>query len=84
MRTKYECEFCGELFESSLRCRIHESSHFSGVEEQIKYNLIHSHEEYICDYCDNCYYVYWCEQDCKFKDCNFKNKFKDFKLKEIK
>lgn len=83
MRIKYECEFCGELFESSRRCRVHEASHFSGV-EKIKYELIHCNEECICDYCANCYYVYGCERDCKFKDCNYSNGFKDFKLKENK
>ena len=81
MRTKYECEFCGQQFDSSRRCRAHEANHFFGI-EKIKYELIHSQEEDICDYCDNSYYVYGCERDCQHKDCNFSNRFKDFVLKE--
>ena len=48
MKIKYECEVCGELFDSSRRCRVHEASHFSGA-EKIKYELIHTQEEDICD-----------------------------------
>ena len=77
MKIKYECEYCGEQFESLYRCRVHEASHFTGV-KKIKYELINSHEEYICDYCKHSYYVYGCERDCKFNDCTFCNNFKHF------
>ena len=77
MKIKYECEVCGELFDSLRRCRVHEASHFSGA-EKIKYELIHTQEEDICDYCDNSYYVYGCEQDCEYDDCGFRNNYKDF------
>lgn len=77
MKIKYECEVCGELFDSSRRCRVHEASHFS-VAEKIKYGLIHTQEEDICDYCDNSYYVYGCEQDCEHKECSSINNYKDF------
>lgn len=78
MKTIYKCDVCGREFGSSWVCRSHEASHFSGV-ERMKYDLIHDQEEDICDYCDHSYYVYGCEQDCKFKDCCFKNDYKHFR-----
>lgn len=83
MRIKYVCDICGREFGSSFACKFCESSHFYG-EERIKYELIHIKEECICDHCSNCYYVYGCERNCKFKDCNLNNNFKYFKLKENK
>ena len=77
MKIKYECDICGQLFDSSRRCRVHEASHFSGL-EKIKYELIHSQEEDICDYCGNSYYVYGCERDCEHKECSFINNYEDF------
>ena len=77
MTTIYKCDVCGREFESSLVCRSHEASHFTGVERQ-KYDLIHDHEADICDYCKHSYYVYGCEQDCDHKDCSMRNEYKDF------
>lgn len=76
MTTKYICDVCGKEFGSSWVCRSHEAQHFSGV-ERIKYELDWKQEE-LCDYCANSYYVYGCEQDCKFNDCNYDNNHKDF------
>ena len=73
----YRCDICGNEFRNPRECRAHESSHFDGV-DKIKYILMHSQEEYICDYCDHSYYVYGCEQDCEHKDCGFINSYKDF------
>ena len=78
MTNIYRCDICGAEFPSSYSCRMHEASHLTG-EEEIKYMLIHSQEEYLCDYCDNSFYVYGCEEDCNFKDCAVKNNYKYFK-----
>lgn len=77
MKTNYVCEVCGKSFVNSIECRWHESNHYHGV-EKIKYELIHAQEENICDYCKNSYYVYGCEQDCKYSKCSHSNNFKNF------
>lgn len=77
MTNVYRCDICGEEFLSSYECRVHEVSHLDGV-EAIKYELIHSQEEIICDYCEHSYYVYGCEQDCKYRNCRSNNNYKDF------
>ena len=77
MTTIYRCDFCGEEFTNSRTCARHELSHFEGI-EKIKYDLIHAQEEWICDYCENSYYVYGCEQDCQYKYCNASNNYVDF------
>jgi hypothetical protein len=78
MTTKYVCDVCGREFGSPWVCRSHEASHFTGI-ERVKYDLIHDPEEDLCDYCDNSYYVYGCEQDCKFKGCSYNNNYIYFK-----
>ncbi len=78
MTTKYVCDVCGREFGSPWVCRSHEASHFSGI-ERVKYDLVHDPEEDLCDYCDHSYYVYGCEQDCKFKDCAYNNNYQHFK-----
>ena len=77
MTTYYRCDHCGEEFRNARECRTHESSHYDGA-EKIKYNLMYSSEECICDYCEHSFYVYGCEQDCSYEDCRFLNNYKDF------
>lgn len=77
MTTIYKCDKCGAEFRNSRECRQHESSHYEGA-GKIKYDLMYSAEEHICDYCDHSYYVYGCEQDCEYKDCKYSNNYKDF------
>ena len=78
MKIKYECNVCGQQFGSPTECEAHEHTH-SGLDYNlmIKTSLLIKQED-ICDYCDNSYYVYGCEQDCKYDDCGFKNNYKDF------
>ena len=78
MKIKYECNVCGQQFDSPTECEAHEHTH-SGLDYNlmIKTSLLIKQED-ICDYCANSYYVYGCEQDCKNDDCGFKNNYKDF------
>ena len=80
MKIKYECNVCGQQFDSPTECEAHEHTH-----SELDYNLVTKaalllkiKQEDICDYCDNSYYVYGCEQDCEYDDCGFKNNYKDF------
>ena len=77
MTAIYRCDFCGKEFTNSLKCELHEAEHLTNV-EQVKDNLLHLQDEYICDYCDNSYYVYGYMGDCAHKDCDYKNNYKDF------
>lgn len=81
MIIKYECEYCGELFNHEEDCIEHESSHLTGV-EKIKYEVLNkvrwNWNEDICDYCDHSYYVYGCERDCEYKTCCNSNNYKNF------
>lgn len=77
MTTIYKCDFCDETFRNSRECRKHESTHFNGA-ERLKYILLHNNETDICDYCKHVYYVYGCERDCVFEDCNPSNRYKGF------
>lgn len=66
MITKYFCEECGREFQSDIECQRHEAiCHFNITEEKadaiVKYGL-----DKMCDHCENVYYVYGCEQDCKY------------------
>ena len=37
-----------------------------------------------CDFCNNAYYVYGCEFDCKHKmDCQYRNGYKHFDGKDV-
>lgn len=76
MNIIYQCDICGIGFRNLKDCKLHEESHFEGV-EKIKYELIHSLND-ICDYCDHSYYVYGCEQNCEYKDCRLSNNYKNF------
>ena len=77
MTTIYKCDTCGQEFNNSRACRLHEGNHFYGV-DKLKYELIYTHEEHICDYCDCSYYVYGVERACEHKDCHHANNYKDF------
>ena len=76
MTTIYKCDTCGQEFKSSKECKICETSHMTPI-DRIKYMTMLNCKS-VCDYCDNSYYVYGCEQDCEHKDCNCTNNFKDF------
>lgn len=76
MTTIYRCDKCGKEFDTSLACTAHEMSH-SGEYTNLKYYLLNTIND-ICDYCKHSYYVYGCEQDCQYKDCNWNNHYKDF------
>lgn len=76
MTTKYICDFCEKEFSSEWICRTHELSHLSGA-DKVKYELYSQGKE-VCDYCFNSYYVYGCEQDCNYSNCNYDNNHKDF------
>lgn len=78
MTTFYKCDFCDQIFRNSRECRKHESDHFHDV-EKLKYILLNSHEEDICDHCSHSYYVYGCEFDCEYQTkCNSRNNYKNF------
>ena len=81
MFTKYVCSYCGKEFIDEGLCRYHE------MVEHGKYNEVAA--DYLargknpCDFCDNAYYVYGCEFNCKYKmDCKYNNGYKHFKGKE--
>lgn len=76
MTTIYKCDTCGQEFKSPKECRMCEASHMTPV-DRIKC-LIMLNFGSVCDYCDNSYYVYGCERDCKYKDCRHSNNYKDF------
>lgn len=78
MKTKYECDVCGQQFNSPEECDAHECTHLG-----LDYNLVIKtalliKQVDVCDYCDNSYYVYGCERDCEYKECSFINNYKDF------
>lgn len=77
MTTIYKCNACGLEFNDQRACMLHEANHLQGV-DKLKYELIHTQEYNICDYCNYSYYVYGCERDCKHKDCGYFNNYKDF------
>ena len=77
MKIKYECEFCGTLYDSSRECMDHEREHLSD-KDKIVYDIHVLIREDVCDYCTESYYVYGCEKDCKHKDCSPINYFKYF------
>jgi hypothetical protein len=76
MTTIYKCDTCGREFKSPKECKMCEVSHMSTV-DRIKC-LIMFNCGNVCDYCDNSYYVYGCEQDCEYNDCRHSNNYKDF------
>ena len=83
----YECTCCNTAYEREIDALMCEERHLlDGKDDNYSrydllriYNLIESRNADPCDYCKHAYYVYGCEQDCKFKDCSFRNNYKDFK-----
>lgn len=73
----YRCDTCGQEFTDKNACFKHECLHIKSESEKIKKELIFYGKE-PCDYCRWSYYVYGCEQDCKYKDCNCDNHHKRF------
>ena len=82
MNTIYECEHCGKQFYNQTCCAYHEILHLKDV-EKMKYYIMNCTTEDLCKYCGHVYYVYGCEQECNFKDCNRANNYKDFKRSEL-
>lgn len=79
MTTKYICDVCGREFDTSSKCIKHEEEHCYPTSLEIIRTLREMCKPKICDYCDHSYYVYGCEQDCKFHDCSYYNNHKNFK-----
>lgn len=77
MTTVYRCDVCYREFDSAQGCRNHERTHFDG-NNQIKYDLLNSDVNNICDYCQHSYYVYGCERDCSHKNCSRVNFYCEF------
>ena len=82
MKIIYECELCRKQFSDKHQCIIHELSHLNG-DNTIKYYIQNVLGEDICKHCDNAYYVYGCELDCKYKNCDSKNNYEHFKLEGV-
>lgn len=81
MKLIYECERCHRQFGDEHKCMVHELSHYSD-EEAIKYYITKVVNKEICHYCDNVYFLYGCEANCRFKTCCSANNYKDFKVKD--
>lgn len=77
MKIFYECEYCNKTYSDYYECLTCEMSHMS-YDEQIKTKL-HGAGATVCDFCDHSYYVYGCERDCEYKNCDHTNDFKHFK-----
>lgn len=81
MITAYHCEFCGKTYYSPDECLEHEKSHIESLtgKEKVLYEYRnqdknHFDYNYVCHCCDNGYYVYGCELDCKYwGTCNQRN-----------
>lgn len=80
MTTVYKCDFCGKEFKTKRECEICEISHVS-YKDAVKI-MIMSYDRDPCDYCDHSYYVYDiernCKRDCKCKECQRDNNYRDF------
>lgn len=72
----YACTCCDTVYEREIDAIICEEHHLLDGEED-KYsrydllrifNLIESRNVDPCDYCENAYYVYGCEQECSFRN----------------
>lgn len=80
MLVKYECEWCGKIYDAILQCTECEKTHLNNV-DQLKYD-IKLRNENVCDYCKYVYYVYGCEADCQYsKKCSSRNGYKKFEPK---
>lgn len=82
MKVLYECETCHKQFGIKSSCALCELSHLCDDDEKYKYYVLHIMNHDICAVCKHAYYVYGCELNCAYKDCNSTNNYKDFKRVE--
>lgn len=82
MRIIYECSHCGKQFNNISECMVHEITESHMENDPYVKEYIVRNEEDVCKFCDNAYYVYGCELDCQYKECNSTNYYKDFKRSE--
>lgn len=78
MKVIYECETCHQQFTNKDDCIRCELSHIVNKDERYKYYVINAMGENICKFCENAYYVYGCELNCSYADCNSSNNYKNF------
>lgn len=83
MKIIYECETCHQQFATQDDCIHCEYSHLDNY-DNYKYYLMNAKGDNICKFCNNAYYVYGCELDCSYTNCNRTNNYKDFIIKENK
>ena len=75
-RVTYECAFCNSTYtnyETAVSCENEHLKMFAPNDfyplDYIKiYNMIESRGADPCDYCKHVYYVYGCEQECRFRN----------------
>lgn len=82
MKIKYECEYCHEQFSSKYECQRHEMSHLYDV-DKFKYYMKNILNQDICSRCANAYYVYGCERNCAYHNCNEQNNHRYFKMEDV-
>lgn len=81
MKIMYECEHCHTQFADREVCELHEFAHLNGI-NRIRYWIMNILHRRPCKYCSNVYYVYGCEENCKYPDCHYSNGYRDFKPSE--
>lgn len=72
----YECTCCDTAYEREIDALMCEERHLlEGKDDNYScynlrriYNLIESRNADPCDYCKHAYYVYGCEQECKYRN----------------
>ena len=72
----YECTCCDTAYEREIDALMCEERHLlDGKDDNYSrydllriYNLIESRGADPCDYCKHVYYVYGCEQECKYRN----------------
>ena len=79
MTELYRCDKCKKIYQSrndAILCEMLDSGWEEGIAKIIASGLDP------CEFCEEQYYVYGCEPDCKYrKECNVHNKFKNFERK---
>lgn len=72
----YECVFCNSTYtnyETAVSCenehlKMFAPNNFYPLDHIKIYNMIESRNAEPCDYCKRAYYVYGCEQECKYRN----------------
>lgn len=75
-RVTYECAFCNSTYtnyEAAISCenehlKMLAPNNFYPLDHIKIYNMIESRSAEPCDYCKHAYYVYGCEQECKYRN----------------